>query len=266
MCVYLVHIDQKTKQNVTINMKYYPNAPTFDTVHVAIREDGYLWEIFINRPQARNAVDRGTAHALAILFRAFEEDSKARVAILGGIGSHFCAGADLKAVAQGNPNDVYPVGEAEGPMGPTRMKLTKPVIAAIQGSCVAGGLELACWADLRVVGTGSQLGVLCRRWGVPLIDGGTFRLPKLIGQSHALDLILTGRMISAEEAYRMGLANRLVDDDNVQYEARELAKHLIDLYVIYILFHCCCQQDNDALFIIAVVVLYLSENAVLNFV
>eukprot|EP01138_Halocafeteria_seosinensis_P002233 gb/GECG01002285.1/.p1 GENE.gb/GECG01002285.1/~~gb/GECG01002285.1/.p1 ORF type:complete len:513 (+),score=51.44 gb/GECG01002285.1/:1-1539(+) len=204
-------------------MEHIPDSPTFETLQVSILNDGLVWEILIDRPAARNAVDRGTAHALANTFRAFEEDRTARVAILGGSGGHFCAGADLKAVAQGTPNDVYPVGDAEGPMGPTRMSLTKPVIAAINGSCVAGGLELACWADLRVVGHSTQMGVLCRRWGVPLIDGGTVRLPRLVGQSHAMDLILTGRMIDGDEAYRIGLANRVVEDGWVSHEARKLA-------------------------------------------
>ncbi|HWW54628.1 MAG TPA: crotonase/enoyl-CoA hydratase family protein, partial [Acidimicrobiales bacterium] len=164
--------------------------------------------ITINRPEVRNAVDGPTAASLIDAFREFDTDPEASVAVLTGAGGTFCAGADLKAVAAGQGNRVLPVGE--GPMGPTRMVLGKPVIAAVEGHAVAGGLELAIWCDLRVAAVDAVFGVYCRRWGVPLVDGGTIRLPRLIGQSHALDLILTGRAVSGDEALRMGLANRLV--------------------------------------------------------
>src|SRR5262249_2460001 len=155
-----------------------------------------------------NAVDRDTATGLADAFRHFDQDTDARVGVLYGDHGHFCSGADLKAIAQGRPNRVAMDGD--GPMGPTRLLLGKPVIAAIAGYAVAGGLELALWCDLRVMDSDAVVGVFCRRWGVPLIDGGTVRLPRLIGLSRALDLILTGRPVKAEEALAMGLANRVV--------------------------------------------------------
>lgn len=163
--------------------------------------------VTIDRPEVRNAVDRRTAEQLARAFRDFDQDESLRVAVLTGAGGTFCAGADLKAIGLGEPNRVEPVGD--GPMGPTRTKLGKPVIAAIEGHAVAGGLELALWADLRVAARDAVLGVFCRRWGVPLIDGGTVRLPRLIGHSRAMDLILTGRPVDAVEAERIGLVNRL---------------------------------------------------------
>ena len=174
---------------------------------VATERDGAVTIVTINRPEVRNAVDGPTAAGLIDAFREFDTDPEASVAVLTGAGGTFCAGADLKAVAAGRGNRVLPDGE--GPMGPTRMMLGKPVIAAIEGHAVAGGLELAVWCDLRVAAVDSVFGVYCRRWGVPLVDGGTIRLPRLIGQSHALDLILTGRGVSGDEALRMGLANRL---------------------------------------------------------
>jgi enoyl-CoA hydratase len=177
--------------------------------------------ITIDRPEVRNAVDRPTAEALADAFRAFEADAEARVAILTGAGGHFCAGADLKAVAEGRGNRVD--ADGDGPMGPSRMHLSKPVLAAVEGYAVAGGLELALWCDLRVAARGAKLGVFCRRWGVPLIDGGTVRLPRLIGMSRALDLILTGREVEADEALTMGLVNRVVADGRALNAARELA-------------------------------------------
>jgi enoyl-CoA hydratase len=164
--------------------------------------------ITINRPEVRNAVDRPTADALAECFRRFDADDALSTAVLTGAGGTFCAGADLKGVASGRANRVGEDGD--GPMGPTRMLLSKPVIAAVEGFAVAGGLELAVWCDLRVAAEDAVFGVFCRRWGVPLVDGGTIRLPRLIGHSHALDMILTGRPVSGEEAVRMGLANRLV--------------------------------------------------------
>jgi len=162
--------------------------------------------VTIARPERKNAVDRATAEALAGAFRRFEGEEDASVAVLTGAGGTFCAGADLKAIAEGEPNRVAPDGD--GPMGPTRMMLDKPVIAAVEGFAVAGGLELALWCDLRVMAQDATFGVFCRRWGVPLIDGGTVRLPRLVGHSVALDLILTGREVRADEALRIGLANR----------------------------------------------------------
>jgi enoyl-CoA hydratase len=188
--------------------------------------DGDVLVVTIDRPEARNAVDGPTAEGLVEAFRAFDSDDALAVAILTGAGGAFCAGADLKAVATGRGNRVVPVGEGEGPMGPSRMLLSKPVIAAVEGHAVAGGLELALWCDLRVAARDAVFGVYCRRWGVPLIDGGTIRLPRLIGHSHALDLILTGRGVSGDEALRMGLANRLVDTGHALEEALELARQL----------------------------------------
>jgi enoyl-CoA hydratase/carnithine racemase len=180
--------------------------------------------VTINRPQQRNAVDRPTAAALADVFRAFDEDGTQSVAILTGAGGTFCAGADLKAIASGRGNRVEEDGD--GPMGPTRMKLSKPVIAAIEGHAVAGGLELALWCDLRVAAEDAVFGVFCRRWGVPLVDGGTVRLPRLIGHSHAMDLIMTGRGVSGDEAREMGLANRLVRTGQALDAALDLARQL----------------------------------------
>jgi enoyl-CoA hydratase len=177
--------------------------------------------ITIDRPEVRNAVDRNTARALVEAFRAFEADERLPVAILTGAGGTFCAGADLKAIASGEGNRVEPAGD--GPMGPTRMVLSKPLIAAIEGHAVAGGLELALWCDLRVAAEDAVFGVFCRRWGVPLVDGGTVRLPRLIGHSHAMDLVLTGRGVSGEEARSMGLANRLVPPGQALEAALETA-------------------------------------------
>ena len=179
----------------------------------------------LSRPERRNAVDRPTAAALADAFRAFDADGEARVAVLCGEGGVFCAGADLKAVSEGKGNAVLPV-EADGPMGPSRMQLGKPVIAAVAGHAVAGGLELALWCDLRVAEQSAVFGVFCRRWGVPLIDGGTVRLPRVVGQGHALDMILTGRPVGAEEALRMGLANRVVPDGQARAAAEALAAEI----------------------------------------
>ncbi len=180
--------------------------------------------VVLDRPEARNAVDRDTAEALADAFRQFEEDADALVAVLTGSGKDFCAGADLKAVATGRPNRVAPDGD--GPMGPTRMLLSKPVIAAVAGHAVAGGLELALWCDLRIAEEGAVFGVFCRRWGVPLIDGGTVRLPRVVGMGRALDMILTGRPVSAQEALAMGLVNRVVPAGRAREEAEALARQL----------------------------------------
>jgi len=186
--------------------------------------DGEVVIVTIDRPEARNAVDGPTATALADAFRAFDSDRERSVAILTGADATFCAGADLKAVGEGRGNRVEPHGD--GPMGPTRMLLSKPVIAAVEGHAVAGGLELALWCDLRVAASDAVFGVYCRRWGVPLCDGGTVRLPRLIGHSHALDLILTGRGVSGEEARAMGLANRLTEPGRALEEALALARQL----------------------------------------
>jgi enoyl-CoA hydratase len=193
------------------------------SVHSEI--DGPVVVVSIDRPEVRNAVDGPTATALADAFRAFDADDDRAVAILTGAGGTFCAGADLKAaVGGGRGNRLEPDGD--GPLGPTRMLLSKPVVAAVEGHAVAGGLELALWCDLRVAARDAVFGVFCRRWGVPLCDGGTVRLPRLIGQSHALDLILTGRGVSGDEAMAMGLANRLTERGRALDEARELAHRL----------------------------------------
>src|SRR5499425_262612 len=175
---------------------------------VRAERSGPVTTVILDRPEARNAVDGPTAAALAGAFRDFDADETAHVAVLWGAGGTFCAGADLKAVGGPSGNRTEPDGD--GPMGPTRMRLAKPVIAAIEGHAVAGGLELALWCDLRVAAGDAVLGVFCRRWGVPLIDGGTVRLPRLIGLSRALDMILSGRPVGAAEALAFGLANRVV--------------------------------------------------------
>ncbi len=188
---------------------------------VRTETDGDVLIVTIDRPDRRNAVDGPTAAALADAFRRFDADDTLAVAILTGAANTFCAGADLKAVAAGEGNAARM--EGDGPMGPTRLMLSKPVIAAIEGHAVAGGLELALWCDLRVAARDAVFGVYCRRWGVPLIDLGTIRLPRLIGHSHAMDLILTGRGVSGDEALRMGLANRLTEPGGALDGARQLA-------------------------------------------
>lgn len=195
--------------------------------NVRVDRDGPVWTVTIDRPDVRNAVDRPTADALAEAFRAFEADPEARVAVLTGAGGTFCAGADLKAIAdEERRNRLDSDMDADGPMGPSRMVLDKPVIAAIEGHAVAGGLELACWCDLRVAAYDAVLGVFCRRWGVPLIDGGTVRLPRIIGLGRALDLILTGRAVEAEEAHRIGLVDRICEPGGALEEAQALARHI----------------------------------------
>jgi enoyl-CoA hydratase len=191
---------------------------------VRISDNGPVTVIAIDRPDVRNAVDGPTAAALVEAFRAFDANEAASVAVLTGTGGTFCAGADLKAVATGRGNRVREDGD--GPMGPTRMLLSKPVIAAVEGFAVAGGLELALWCDLRVAAEDAVFGVYCRRWGVPLVDGGTIRLPRLIGHSHALDLILTGRGVAGEEARAMGLVNRLVAPGQAEAAAVALGEQL----------------------------------------
>jgi enoyl-CoA hydratase len=201
---------------------------------VLVETTDRLTTITINRPHARNAVDGPTAHALFDAFNAFDADPNADVAILAGAEGNFCAGADLKAVSGGigdNPqaNPLNTDINAAGPMGPSRLLLSKPVIAAVSGYAVAGGMELALWCDLRVMEEDAIFGIFCRRFGVPLIDGGTVRLPRLIGMSRALDLILTGRPVDAQEALQMGLANRVVPKGQAlaaaQALAREIAAH-----------------------------------------
>ena len=191
---------------------------------VRVEHRGAVTTVILNRPEARNAVDGPTATALADAFRAFDADPDAAVAVLWGDGGHFCAGADLKAVGTSRGNRVS--DEGDGPMGPTRLRLSKPVIAAVSGYAVAGGLELALWCDLRVVEESAVFGVFCRRWGVPLIDGGTVRLPRLIGASRAMDLILTGRPVAGPEAELIGLANRVVPDGQARQSAEQLAAEL----------------------------------------
>src|SRR3954468_6819344 len=191
---------------------------------VRIERQGPITTVILSRPEARNAVDPATAKALADAFRAFDADADASVAVLWGEGGTFCAGADLKAFAEGRYDDVSP--EGDGPMGPSRLLLEKPVIAAIEGHAVAGGLELSLWCDLRVVAEDATLGVFCRRWGVPLIDGGTVRLPRLIGLSRALDLILTGRAVKAPGALQMGPVNRGVQKGGARAAAEELAQEI----------------------------------------
>ncbi|MFC5721488.1 crotonase/enoyl-CoA hydratase family protein [Streptomyces gamaensis] len=194
------------------------------TPAVRTERRGPVTTVVLSRPSVRNAVDAPTAAALADAFRAFEADERARVAVLWGEGGTFCAGFDLKAFGEASRNSLAP--EGDGPMGPTRMRLSKPVIAAISGHAVAGGLELALWCDLRVAEEDAVFGVFCRRWGVPLVDGGTVRLPRLIGESRAMDLVLTGRPVSAEEAYAIGLANRLVPRGGARGAAEELAARI----------------------------------------
>lgn len=187
---------------------------------VHVERSGPVTTVVLDRPEARNAVDRVHADLLAEAFRAFDADEDAAVAVLHGAGGTFCAGADLKAM----DNRVEPDGD--GPMGPTRLRLSKPVIAAIEGHAVAGGLELAAWCDLRVAAVDAVLGVFCRRWGVPLIDGGTVRLPRLVGTSRAMDLVLTGRPVDAAEAERIGLVNRVVPAGTAREAAERLAREI----------------------------------------
>ncbi|MEE9280717.1 MAG: crotonase/enoyl-CoA hydratase family protein [Myxococcota bacterium] len=191
---------------------------------VTYETDGAVAIVTINRPEVRNCVDGPTAALLAQAFRTFEADPDLAVAVLTGAEGCFCAGADLKAVSERRGNRVLEKGD--GPMGPSRMLLSKPTIAAVEGYAVAGGLELAIWCDLRVAARDAVFGVFCRRWGVPLIDGGTVRLSRKLGHSHALDLILTGRGVSGDEARLMGLANRLVEPGRALEEAVEMAKQL----------------------------------------
>ncbi len=189
--------------------------------------DGPVVVITLDRPEVANAIDRPTADTLVDAFRRFDADESLSVAVLTGANGKFCCGADLKAMRSGDPSRVTRVtADGDGPIGPTRMLLGKPVIAAVEGHAVAGGLELAAWCDLRVAAEDAVFGVFCRRWGIPLMDGGTIRLARLIGHSHALDLILTGRGVSGEEALRLGLANRLVPPGRALREAISLAHEI----------------------------------------
>jgi enoyl-CoA hydratase len=197
------------------------------TEAVSYETDAPVVVITLDRPDVANAIDRPTADALADAFRRFEADESLAVAVLTGANGKFCAGADLKAMQEdGAPRASRVEPEGDGPVGPTRMLLTKPVSAAVEGHAVAGGLELAAWCDLRVAAEDAVFGVYCRRWGIPLMDGGTIRLTRLIGHSHALDLILTGRGVSGEEALRMGLANRLVPPGETLAAATSLAHEI----------------------------------------
>ena len=191
---------------------------------IRVERDGPVTTVVLARPERRNAVDGPMAAELADAFEAFDADDDASVAVLWGEGGHFCAGADLKAIGTDRVNRVEPDGD--GPMGPTRMGLSKPVVAAVEGFAVAGGLELAAWCDLRVAAEDAVFGVFCRRWGVPLIDGGTVRLPRLVGESRALDMILTGRPVSAAEALDFGLANRLCAPGEARAAAEQLARDI----------------------------------------
>jgi enoyl-CoA hydratase len=193
---------------------------------VRTERNGPVTTVILDRPEVRNAVDGPTAAALADAFREFDADESARVAVLYGEGGTFCAGADLHAAATETGNRIAPDGD--GPMGPTRMRLSKPVIAAVEGHAVAGGLELALWCDLRVAATDAVFGVFCRRWGVPLIDGGTVRLPRIVGAGRAMDLILTGRPVDADEALSIGLVNRVVSSGWARTEAEQLAASIAE--------------------------------------
>jgi enoyl-CoA hydratase len=192
---------------------------------VRIEKNGPVTTVILNRPEVRNAVDHATALELQIAFRAFEADEDAAVGILWGDNGTFCAGYDLKTVAAGSVQGTY-TPEGDGPLGVSRMLLNKPVIAAISGYAVTDGLELALWCDLRIMEEDAQVGVFCRRWGVPLVDGGTVRLPRLIGMSRALDLILTGRAVGAQEALAMGLCNRVVPKGHTREAAEQLAHEI----------------------------------------
>jgi enoyl-CoA hydratase len=195
---------------------------------VLVERDGPVTIISINRPERRNAVNGATAKLLFEAFLAFDADETASVAVFTGSGGYFCAGADLKMVATGDPEKKRELGgfQTIAPMGPSRLRLSKPVIAAVEGHAVAGGMELALWADMRVVGEGAVFGIFCRRFGVPLIDLGTIRLPRLIGHSRAMDLILTGRPVEAKEALDMGIANRLVPKGEARAHAIAIAKDI----------------------------------------
>ncbi|MHB1630355.1 MAG: crotonase/enoyl-CoA hydratase family protein [Bacilli bacterium] len=211
-------------------------------MNVLVENRGKVAVVTINRPEARNAVNGETAAQLAAAFRTFEEDDALHAAVLCGAGGNFCAGADLKAISHGDGNRLETAMSKEGPMGPTRMQLSKPVVAAVSGHAVAGGLELALWCDLRVAERDAVFGVFCRRFGVPLVDGGTQRLPRLIGVSRALDMILTGRPVGAEEALAIGLANRVVESGEALEEAVRLANLIAGFP------QACMRSDREAVY------------------
>jgi enoyl-CoA hydratase len=215
----------------------HPEGPTADPVLVT--HQGPVTVVTINRPHRRNAVDGSTARLLLEAFEAFDAKETALVAVLTGTGGTFCAGADLKAFSDGEPRPIRE--EGRGPMGPTRLVTSKPVLAAVEGFAVAGGLELAIWCDLRVMASDAVFGVFCRRFGIPLVDGGTVRLPRLVGQSQALDMVLTGREVGAEEALRMGLANRVVAPGQALEAAIGLAQELAALPQV------CLRNDRRSL-------------------
>src|SRR4051795_3087591 len=210
-----------------------------DSDAVRVERSGAVTTVVLDRPARRNAVDGPTATRLADAFREFDADDSALVAVLWGAGGTFCSGADLTAV--GTPSGNRVEHDGDGPMGPTRLHLSKPVIAAVEGYAVAGGLELAIWCDLRVAAEDATLGVFCRRWGVPLIDGGTVRLPRLVGTGRALDLVLTGRGVGAEEARQMGLVDRVVPTGTARQAAEELAHQLSEVP------QACLRQDRLSL-------------------
>lgn len=214
-------------------------------MEVEVEKSGKVYTVIINRPEVKNAIDYETSRQLAEAFRSFETDDSMYAAVLWGAHGTFCAGADLKALAADPMQEALRLNEdmaADGPLGPTRMLLSKPVIAAISGYCVAGGLELAIWCDLRVAEEDAVLGIFERRFGVPLIDGGTQRLPRLIGMSRALDMILTGRPVGAEEALAMGLVNRVVEKEKAREEAEKLAGELAEFPQV------CMRSDREALY------------------
>ena len=214
----------RVKRDEALLVARSPRVSYAGRMTVRVERSGPVTTVILDRPEVRNAVDGPTAQALADAFRAFDADPDQAVAVLYGAGGTFCAGADLKAVGTATGNRVEEDGD--GPMGPSRLQLSKPVVAAIEGHAVAGGLELAAWCDLRVAADDAVIGVFCRRWGVPLIDGGTVRLPRLIGTSRAMDLILTGRPVDAAEAERIGLVNRVVPSGTARAEAQALAASL----------------------------------------
>ena len=209
---------------------------------IDLERQGKVATIILSRPEVRNALDRETAAELFEAFQRFEENEELSVAVLWGQGGHFCAGADLRAIAHGRPNVLSEGMSEPGPMGPTRMRLSKPVIAAISGYAVAGGLELALWCDLRVAEIGSVLGVFNRRFGVPLIDGGTYRLPRIVGMGRALDMILTGRSVEAKEALQIGLVDRLVEKGDARVRAEELACEIAAFP------QACLRSDREAVY------------------
>ena len=214
-------------------------------MQVEVERSGKVFTVIINRPEVKNAIDYETSLQLAEAFRTFESDDAACAAVLWGAHGTFCAGADLKALAADPMQEALRLNEdmaGDGPLGPTRMLLSKPVIAAISGYCVAGGVELAVWCDLRVAEEDTVLGIFERRFGVPLIDGGTQRLPRLIGMSRALDMILTGRPVGAQEALEMGLVNRVVEKGKAREAAEELAAQLAEFP------QTCMRNDREALY------------------